>query len=247
MNDVSRQRSELRDKAFSMWERSGRTLMPSEIAKRLGISPSLVRKWKHLDAWEARPRRKRGGQPGNKNAVGNRGGGAPPGNKNAWKNGMYESLWMSQIAAEHKFKLMQMETDPREILLNEIRLLELREHNALKYMNDIMNGWDSEHVEEKFEAYKEEVGERPEFEDGYLKMVPVIEHRLELKERKVKKQPMLERLLAIENALSTIQGRKTRCIALLDQFDRNELTTEELKVRIEKMQLERDKLRAEAW
>jgi uncharacterized protein YjcR len=34
-------------------------------------------------------KRSRGGQPGNKNAVGNRGGGAPTGNKNALKHGDY--------------------------------------------------------------------------------------------------------------------------------------------------------------
>lgn len=51
----------------------------------------------------AEAKRRRGGQPGNKNAVGNRGGappgncnaaghGAPYGNKNALKHGLYESL-----------------------------------------------------------------------------------------------------------------------------------------------------------
>jgi hypothetical protein len=34
-------------------------------------------------------KRKRGGQPGNKNAVGNQGGGAPIGNTNAQKHGLY--------------------------------------------------------------------------------------------------------------------------------------------------------------
>ena len=37
-------------------------------------------------------KRKRGGQPGNKNAVGNRGGGAPYGNTNAVTHGAY-STW----------------------------------------------------------------------------------------------------------------------------------------------------------
>lgn len=37
-------------------------------------------------------KRKRGGQPGNKNALGNRGGGAPYGNKNAVTHGAY-SAW----------------------------------------------------------------------------------------------------------------------------------------------------------
>jgi hypothetical protein len=35
-------------------------------------------------------KRKRGGQPSNKNAVGNKGGGAPLGNKNARKHGFNE-------------------------------------------------------------------------------------------------------------------------------------------------------------
>lgn len=210
-----------------MWERSGRTLKPVEIAKRLGISNVQVRKWKHEDAWEARPRRKRGGQLGNQNAAGNKGGGAPPENKNAWKTGAYASMWLSQVAAEHRLKLMQMETDPRKNLLNEISLLEYREFKMMELINKIEQGWDGKQTEETYVTEKDE--------------------QEVLTERKVKKPLMLERLLSIENALSTIQGRKLKCIALLDQFDRNELTTEELRVRIQRMQLEVNKLKTEAW
>lgn len=248
---MSRQRSENRDKAFRMWERSGRTLTPTQIAKRLGISSSLVRKWKHLDAWEARPSRKRGGQPGNKNAVGNSGGGAPPGNKNAWKNGNYESMWLSEIAAEHKLRLMNMETDPRQILVNEITLLEYREFRMMRYINMIEQGWDASSVTSKSERFKkivEGIGDVPTFDDeGNLQTDRRVEYSMIETERTTKTSQKLERILAIENALSTIQGRKTKCIALLDQFDRNELTTEELQVRIQRMQLEVNKLKAEAW
>lgn len=244
---MSRKRSELRDKAYSMWERSGRKLQPAEIAKRLGISASMVRKWKHLDAWEAKPSRNRGGQPGNKNAVGNKGGAAPPGNSNAWKNGDYESMWMSQIAVEHKLKLMKMETDPRQILLNEITLLEYREFKMMRYINLIENGWDDKQVEEKYEIYREQTGERLEFEDGMPKMVPVLTQREQLIEKKLKAPNKLERILSIENGLTAVQGRKIKCIALLDQFDRNEMTDEELRLKIQRMQLEVNKLREEAW
>ena len=38
-------------------------------------------------------KKKRGAQPGNKNAVGNRGGGAPYGNKNAMKHGIHSKFY----------------------------------------------------------------------------------------------------------------------------------------------------------
>lgn len=247
---MSRRRSEKRDQAYEIWEKSGRKIKLVDISKRLGISASQVRKWKHLDAWDDKPRRKRGGQPGNKNAAGNSGGGAPPGNKNAWKHGEYESLWMSVIEADHKIKLMQTETDPRERLLNEIRLLEYREYMMMKNMKDIDEGKDRYSVARRYEVFEEEdpdANQEMEIVDGVPKFKPAIKQTKKLVEEKVNEPQKLERILQIHNALTQVQGRKIRCITLLDQFDRNELTTEELKLRIERMQLEVNKLRLEAW
>lgn len=244
---MSRQRSDKRNKAFHIWEKSGRAIPLVQIAKRLGTSASLVRKWKYEDAWDAKPTRKRGGQPGNNNAIGNKGGGAPPGNKNNWKNGKYESMWLSEVAMENRLKLMKMETNPLAILLNELRLLEYREFKLMRYINMIESGWDGKNVEEKFQIFREEAGEEPLFQDNLLKFQPIIEEKTELIERKIKTPQMLERILIIENTLTQVQARKTRCIALLDQFDRNELTTEELQLKIQRMKLEVNKLEAEAW
>lgn len=248
---MSRGRSEKRDKAFRMWEKSGRTMPLVEIAKKLEVTDSLIRKWKHEDAWEARPSRNRGGQPGNKNAEGNKGGGAPPGNKNGWKHGMYESMWMSEIAAEHKMKLMTMETDPRQILVNEVSLLEYREYRLMRYSREIEQGWDSTITQSKKERFKkvvEDFGDTPSFDaNGFLEVELKLEHEMIEVETVTKTPQMLERLLAIEGQLSNVQGRKLKCIALLDQFDRNELTTAELQLKVERMQLEVNKLRTEAW
>ncbi|XID91047.1 phage terminase small subunit [Paenibacillaceae bacterium WGS1546] len=247
---MSRRRSELRDKAYLMWDKSGRSMPLVEIAKRLGLSAPLIRKWKHEDAWDARPSRKRGGQPGNQNAVGNKGG-APPGNKNGWKNGMYESMWMSQIAIEHKLKLMKTETDPRQILVNEIFLLEYREFKMMGYIKQIEEGWDASEIKSKKERFKklvDDIGDVPTFdEDGNLQTERKIEYEMIETELVTKTPQKLERLLAIENALSTVQGRKLRCIALLDQFDRNELTVEELELKVERMRLEVKSLKDAAW
>lgn len=164
---------------------------------------------------------------------------------------MYESMWMSEVAVEHKLKLMKMETDPREILLNEIRLLEFREFKMMGYINKIEAGWDAHATVSKKEPIKkvvEDMGDVPAFdEEGYLQIERKAEYEMFEMELVTKTPQVLERLLAIENALSTVQGRKLRCITLLDQFDRNELTVEELKLRISRMQLEVNKLRSEAW
>lgn len=249
---MSRGRSENRDKAFKLWEKSGRVIPLVEIAKQLGVKAALIRKWKFEDAWDARPSRKRGGQPGNTNAIGNKGGAAPPGNKNGWKNGNYESMWMSQIAAEHKMQLMKMETDPREILLNEIALLEYREFLMMKNMKDIEEGKDRISIERRYQFFEEdEVGadatETLQFVDGVPQFKSVKVATKQIVEEKTKEPQKLERILQIHNALTAVQGRKMRCVALLDQFDRNELTNEELRLKVERMQLEVNKLRSEAW
>ena len=45
-----------------------------ELAETLGISYDTLRHWKTRDKWDSQIKRKPGGQPRNKNAVGNRGG-----------------------------------------------------------------------------------------------------------------------------------------------------------------------------
>jgi phage terminase small subunit len=68
-----------------------------EIASQLGVPEGTVRSWKNRYKWSATLQmdkkrnvaKKRGGQSGNKNAVGNNGG-APKGNKNAEKYGFFD-------------------------------------------------------------------------------------------------------------------------------------------------------------
>lgn len=109
---MPRARSPNRDKAFQLWIDSQGRRELKDIAAELGVSPEQVRKWKHADGWDAKTKkvtlpngkghvtkRKQGGQPGNKNAVGNRGG-APPGNKNGFKHGAYERIMAGLLEAD---------------------------------------------------------------------------------------------------------------------------------------------------
>lgn len=113
---MARERSPNRQKAFDLWKDSQGTLPLKDIASALGVSDSQVRKWKNQDAWELAGKsnvtngkgnvtnKHPGGQIGNKNAVGNRGGpGAPKGNKYAVGNSGGSAPLGNSNAVSHGF------------------------------------------------------------------------------------------------------------------------------------------------
>lgn len=89
---MAKAKNEIKQQAFELYKQG---LKLVEIAERLAVPDGTVRRWKCTDKWEEqkpnvrkKSERSRGGQPGNKNAVGNKGG-APKGNKNAEKHGLF--------------------------------------------------------------------------------------------------------------------------------------------------------------
>ncbi|SFB62661.1 Uncharacterized protein YjcR [Cohnella sp. OV330] len=248
---MSREKSPLREQAFKLWCEGNRTRKLSSIAKELGIQSSLVRKWKHIDNWEERPDpgpKRRGAPKGNKNAIGNKGGGAPERNKNALTHGQYETIWMDALEPEEQIRLMAVETDPIKQVENEIRLLELRERRMLKLRADIMNGWDDPDVVSKYEFIRKKFGEKPAFdEDGMLEFIPVMGFGPEEVDRTVKKTSKLERILAIEEALTRVQDKKAKLVDLLCKIEARMLGEEEQRVRIDKMKAELRILEAKEW
>lgn len=132
---MPRQRSPNRDRAFEIWNQSGGSLLLKDIAAKLGVSESQVRKWKNQDDWEhagmvtlpisksnvTNQKKKKGGQPGNHNAAGH---GPPVGNVNAIKHGAYQTIYAAFLPEDEKEVYDQM---PGEADLEaEIRLLRLK-------------------------------------------------------------------------------------------------------------------------
>ncbi|MCL6605667.1 MAG: hypothetical protein K6T94_22625 [Paenibacillus sp.] len=92
---MAREQSPDRKKALKIWLKSGRQKKLSEIAAELGLSASMVRKWKSVDKWDEVPKtgRPRGAPKGSRNAKGNRGGkGGPPGNDKAVTHGFFRKF-----------------------------------------------------------------------------------------------------------------------------------------------------------
>ena len=120
---MPRARSPKRDEAYRLWINSGKKRKLKDIASELGVSETQVRKWKNQDKWNGNvtnpksnvTKRRRGGQPGNKNAVGH---GAPKGNKNAEKFGFF-----SKYLPEETVSIIQeMPTDPLDIQWSKIQI-----------------------------------------------------------------------------------------------------------------------------
>ena len=75
-----------------------------EVSQKLGIPVGTIRSWKNRYKWDnatlqknkRNVAKKKGGQPGNKNAEGH-GGTGPPGNKNAVRTGEFETLFFDTL------------------------------------------------------------------------------------------------------------------------------------------------------
>lgn len=121
---MPRARSPKRDKAYQLWLASEGKKKLKDIAAELGVSETQIRKWKNQDKWNGNvtnqmkgnvTKRKHGGQPGNKNAVGH---GAPKGNKNAEKFGFF-----SKYLPEETVSIIQeMPEEPLDILWDQIQI-----------------------------------------------------------------------------------------------------------------------------
>lgn len=142
-----------REKGYTLYKKG---LKYKEIAEKLGVTESAVKSWAtrywkkgkvasekvatkskkvaSQDATTKEPKH-RGGQPGNVNGVGNKGG-APPGNQNAFKHGGYSAILFDTFDDDERSLIDQMEPDEEQLLVDEINLLTVREHRILHRINE---------------------------------------------------------------------------------------------------------------
>lgn len=124
-----------------------------DIAAKYGVTLNTVKSWKVRYGWNKKgvhtksekvctQKRKRGGQPGNKNAVGH---GAPKGNQNATKHGLF-SRYLPEDTRELFFSLDS--EDPLDLLWDQIKLA----YTAIIRAQQIM------HVRDQDDMTKEKIG-----------------------------------------------------------------------------------------
>lgn len=248
---MSRQQSPKRKKALKLWIDSNRMLKPTEIAIKLGVSPSLVRKWKCIDKWDALPfgKRKRGAPIGSKNAKGNKGGkGAPHKNTYAWKHGEYAMIWEDMLQDVEKMLLFEVDTDPVGQINNELRLLEIRERRMLQRIAEIKNGIEDSEITSVSQLTKKATTEVLVLnENGHQTFMEIEQPIFQEVQRTVKTKTILERVLVVEEALTRIQDKKAKFIDMKNKLELKQLSEEEARLRIKKAQLEIKQMEGEAW
>jgi uncharacterized protein YjcR len=213
---VPRARSPNREKARELWLASGKKRLLKDIASELGVSETQVRKWKSQDGWEKVTlpkeeekkksnvtKRKRGGQPGNKNGVGH---GAPKGNKNNYKHGLYERIYWDTLDEEEQQMIQAMNYEEEKLLQEQIALLTVRERRLLKTI--------AEYKEKKGGLALESVIQRKLEIDGNI-IQDDYQTQTETTTRTIS---IFEVIQKLEAELTRVQAKKTRCIEALNKL-----------------------------
>lgn len=198
-----------------------------DIAEKYGVTINTVKSWKTRYQWSKDNKKsvhtksgkvctQKGGQPGNKNALGNKGGAAPKENKNAVKTGEFETLFFDALEEDEKQLIGMIQLDKEQLLLQEIQLLTVRERRMLKRIEDIKRAAEDQR------------------DDNTLGMTAV-KYKSGTEEHTMEYQGALGQIQAVEDALTRVQARKQKAIDSLHRygFDDARLELEIMKVELE--------------
>lgn len=108
----------------------------------MDVKPEQVRKWKSMDKWQAaleelQSKKKRGGQPGNKNAAG---AGAPFRNANAETHGAYSTIHLEDLPPNKRAYIESITLDTKANMLRELQLLIAKEDDLKSKIRQLENG-----------------------------------------------------------------------------------------------------------
>ena len=120
---MARKRSPNRDKAYEIYKEHSGNITNRKIAELLGEDEKVIAVWKNRDKWnvvqqsekQSCTTKKKGGQPGNKNASGH---GAPKKNSNAEKHGLFRKY----LPEETLSIIEEMPDDSLDVLWNQIQI-----------------------------------------------------------------------------------------------------------------------------
>lgn len=237
---MPRARSPNRDKAKELWLESGKKRLLKDIAAELGVPENRIRKWKSEDKWDNKkdgkskganrnvgkgsaPKRKRGAQPGNKNAVGNNGG-APQGNKNAYKHGAYSTVYWDCLDEDEIEMLNEMPDDEEDLLIEQIMLFSVREHRIMRAIKKYKGAKGGLVVSEVMSSKTtREFGDSEDAEADKALYNEMIKTKIQNGDRLpgnavdmiTKTEATYNIIQALERELTNVQGRKTKCIDAL--------------------------------
>lgn len=233
---MPRARDPNRNRAFELYREHGGNIDLVEIASQLNISAGTVRGWKSKDDWNGQLNgtlqkkntersKKKGAQPGNKNAEGH-GGTGPPGNKNAVKTGEFEALFFDTLDSDEQKLIQAVQLDKEQLLLQEIQLLTVREHRMMKRIESLKS------LEDDEDSDTDDISKVPSGMSVTKYSTGIEKGKLtHLKEC----EGILGQIQSIEDALTRVQARRQRAIEAMHKFgyDDAHLELETMKFELE--------------
>ncbi|MEC1442586.1 phage terminase small subunit [Bacillus subtilis] len=196
-----------------------------DLAEKYGVSVNTIKSWKQRHGWKRKKcapisksvHTNKGGQPGNKNALGNKGG-APKGNQNAVTHGFF-----SKFLPEETLSIMEgiQERSPVDMIWDQIQI----QYAAIIRAQKIM------FVSDKEEMIKEQ-----------KKKKSVLSETNEVEEEEYEFQFSWERHATFLNAQSRAMAELRN---LIKQFDELAHAEDERRLKLEHMRLSIDKKKLE--
>lgn len=226
-------RSDKRDaarEAYLSRRRDGEEINLQRLAEELGVKYDTLRRWKSADKWDEAqppPKRTRGGQPKNKNAVSNTGG-APPRNQNARTHGGYAAVFFDQLTDDELFIMEKTPKSAVEALQEELGLLKVQEKRILDQII-LLEDSDPEELYTSTLLDMRVPGKvEGEKRDGAQQNMGMYS-----------KESAFTRKMHLQEALNKIQGRIATVIGKIQQAEENEA-----RIKLERERLELLRLRA---
>ena len=223
-------RSEKRDTAKAEYiarKSRGEVVSLRELAQEQGVSYQTLRNWKAADRWdEALPKKRRGGQPGNRNSAGKKNAagshaGAPAGNKNAEKDGAYSTVFFDMLSDAEREIVQQTPLGSRAALEHEMQILKFREHKILAKITEYEAAPEDSLYINSLMDMRVPGGRGKDKRDGALQSMGMYS-----------KDSAFSRVLKLQEALYKVQGRIAKIADSLRALEESE----------KRMTLEREKL-----
>lgn len=195
----------------------------TEISQKIGVTPKTIGEWKKKYGWSCHRQSSSGAPKGNKNAVGNNGGG-PIGNQYATTHGGYAKLIFSALTDDEQsyYQGDGESMDEETMLLSDIRLLDIRIARLMQKTKDMQKPGGL-YIDSVSTAEEKRKFDTPEDRELYNTMIqaeidsgerlPGIPYRVYTTTKSAD-----EFILSCQNALNRAQAQKQRCIGLLNKL-----------------------------
>lgn len=207
-----------------------------DIARKLDIPEGTIRSWKNRGKWGAKtsPRkpcnvaeneagtsatlqkRKRGGQPGNRNAEGSKGGAAPLRNKNAETHGAHSRIYWDSLDDEELDMIESMGDSEEEHLFMQLQMFSIRERRLMNRIRKYQELEAKNHgLAVKSASKTKKVEDLTDF-DG--ESVGAGKYKKVTETSVTHTEAVMNSIMALEAELTKVQRAKTRAIEALSRL-----------------------------